>query len=403
MDRRSHPAPTIRVTTPKTVPRAHRTAIVLGAALLLLTTAPAGQAQSQESWAPPAPSDTELDWLKLNSGEWLRGEIERIDDDTVYFDSEELDDLEIDFDDVAEIRSPRTGTYRFEGRTIHTGTMAMKDGRIQIATTGGVQTFDRGELVSMLEGEPTELNYWTFLLGVNFTGVAGNAQQLDLGTNVRLKRRTALTRFQTEYIGSYATTQPAPTTGDQSPLRSTTANSHRVPANFDVFLTRHLFLRVPTFEYYSDAIQNLDNRIGVGAGLGYEILSNKFVTWEVTASAIFQYTDFNPLATSPDSKDAGGALGTTIEVDVTSDVDWDTTYKAQLVTGNNSNQNLVSVLSIEIWGPLDLDTTFTWDWLETPTALPYLVYDPTSAGFVPKPGTPQNSDYRISVGLALDF
>ena len=41
------------------------------------------------------------DWLRLTSGEWLRGKIEYLDRQTLVFDSEELDELKLDWDDVA--------------------------------------------------------------------------------------------------------------------------------------------------------------------------------------------------------------------------------------------------------------------------------------------------------------
>ena len=97
----------------------------------------------------------------MSSGEWLRGSMEQIHDGDVKFDSDDLDDLTLDWGDISEIRSPRRHTYRFEGRRIVTGTMAMKDGVIRIDTGTGVQSFERKLLVAMQEGEPREINYWS--------------------------------------------------------------------------------------------------------------------------------------------------------------------------------------------------------------------------------------------------
>ena len=54
-----------------------------------------------ERWRPPAPDPKSFDWLRLNSGEWLKGEIDRMRDETLYFDSEELDNLKVDWEDIA--------------------------------------------------------------------------------------------------------------------------------------------------------------------------------------------------------------------------------------------------------------------------------------------------------------
>ena len=76
----------------------------------------------------------------------------------------------------------------------------------------------------------------------------------------------------------------------------------------------------------------------------------------------------------------------------TSDIDWDTDFKLAVVPTDldQSNMHLSSVISVELWGPLDLDTTFNWDWVNKPRA--------TAGG-----NTPKSNDLRISVGLGLDF
>ena len=53
-------------------------------------------------------------------------------------------------------------------------------------------------------------------------------------------------------------------------------------------------------------------------------------------------------------------------------------------------RDLESVVSVEVWGPLDLDVTAIWDRIESPPA--------DSAGV-----TPQRNDLRMTVGLGLDF
>lgn len=40
-------------------------------------------------------------WVQLKSGEWLKGEITRMFDDKLYFDSDEFDNVSLDWGDVA--------------------------------------------------------------------------------------------------------------------------------------------------------------------------------------------------------------------------------------------------------------------------------------------------------------
>ena len=57
---------------------------------------------------------------------------------------------------------------------------------------------------------------------------------------------------------------------------------------------------------------------------------------------------------------------------------------------DKTSQNVSSTISFDLWGPLDLDATFQWTWVNQPTA--------DSQG-----NTPEQSDFRISVGFGLDL
>jgi len=342
-----------------------------------------GPAAAEPAWRPPAPSPTSKDWVRMSSGEWLRGTMEQIHDGDVKFDSDDLDDLELDWKEIVEVRSPHRHTYRFEGRKIVTGTMRMKDGVIQIDTGTRVETWKRGQLVAMQEGEPKEINFWSFKAGLGFIARSGNTDQTDLSASFSITRRTALTRFMMDYEGAFSSVN-----GDE------TANSHRFVTGFDVYLTRNLFLQVPVVELYRDPFVNIDLRATPGLGIGYDVLSNKWVTWEVGGGAGYQYTKFVSVqpGEASDSNDIALVASTGVDVDITKDIDWDTDFKLAAVPTDldQSNMHLSSVISVELWGPLDLDTTFNWDWVNKPRE--------TAGGAIPS-----SSDLRISVGLGLDF
>jgi hypothetical protein len=118
----------------------------------------AALAQEAE-WNPPEPSPEQKDWIKLTSGEWLRGNINLYRDDKLFFDSEELDDLEIDWGDIAEIRSPQLLTFTFANKEEVTGTCMMRDGIIKIDTGTEVREYQRSQLMSIIEGRPREINF----------------------------------------------------------------------------------------------------------------------------------------------------------------------------------------------------------------------------------------------------
>ena len=228
-------------------------------ALILLAAQPAwllAEAREEESpaelhseWEPPLPNPTEHDWIQTDTHEWLKGKLKLIQEDTVHFDSDKLDDLEFDWEDVIGLRSARAHTFRFTGRRIVTGTATMHEEKIRIRTDDGVLEFDRSELVAMIPGTGRELDYWSLRLGLGLSGQSGNTSQLSLNALVKLTRETSLTRARLDYTGNVATQQ-----GDLS------ANNHRGTIGLDVFLSRRFFLVVPVVEAFQDEFQNIELR-----------------------------------------------------------------------------------------------------------------------------------------------
>ncbi len=357
--------------------------IALPLVFLALPAAAVGPDSSKELWQPPAPDPTEKDWVRMSSGEWLRGALEQIHDGDVKFDSDDLDDLELDWADIVEIRSPRLHTYRFTGRRIVTGTLLMKDGAFQIGTGSEVLIFERGEFVSMMEGEPKEINFWSSKVSFGLAARSGNTDQADLNAAFRVTRRTALTRLLFDYNGAFSQVD-----GQE------TANSHRFVTSFDVYATRRFFVTIPSFELYRDPFQNIDLRSTPGVGVGYDLFKNGFIDWEIGGGLAYQFTKFVSVQPDEDieSRDVGILFNTRLELDITSDVDWNTDYSfAYLVTdADQSNQHLKSIVEVDIWGPLDFETAFIWDWVNKPRQ--------REDG-----STPESNDFRITVGLGIDL
>ena len=86
---------------------------------------PAVCVAQEGAWNPPAPSSQERDWLHLTSGEWLWGTIELMRDESLEFDSEELDVVTIEWASISEIRSARIMTYVLLDGSMVTGTSTL--------------------------------------------------------------------------------------------------------------------------------------------------------------------------------------------------------------------------------------------------------------------------------------
>jgi hypothetical protein len=356
--------------------------VLLGLALVAGPIAATGGAPPLPPLAGEAPGTREVDWVQVDSGEWVRGELKRVHDEKLSFDSDEFGDVTLDWGDVASLIPARVVTCRLPGRRLVTGTLEMRNGVVRIDTGTEVVEVRRQDVVGILPGKGEELGFWSGSASLGLSARAGNTEQMDLTMRAEVRRQTALTRFKTSYTGEISTVD-----------KDTTANSHRVPATFDVFLTRRFFVTVPGFEYYTDEFQNIQSRFTAGLGLGYEIVDKSWVEWEVGTGAAYQYTAFESVETGDSiAHDAALVASTEFDFDLPRGLEWDNMYKLQLVVTDldKTNHHAESTISFDVWGPLELDVTFIFDRVENPV--------PTAGGDVPK-----SNDYRFTVGLSIEL
>src|SRR5262245_31650058 len=86
-------------------------------AIILSTPGLAAQGQPP-GFTPPTPPPDKFDWIQLKSGEWLKGELISLYDGSLEFDSDELDNLTLDWDDVQQVRTARVMQVRFKDKTL---------------------------------------------------------------------------------------------------------------------------------------------------------------------------------------------------------------------------------------------------------------------------------------------
>jgi hypothetical protein len=336
-------------------------------------------------WAPPRPNATAYDWLQMNSGEWLKGDFLGLRDWRVRFDSDEFDELNLDWENVTSFYLPRPHSYRVEGRILF-GTAELRGSVLRIRTGDEVFEFTKADLDSVARGSGGELDYWSFQLGASLAARDGNTQQLDASGLAVLRRETALTRFKTDYRGIYSKSD-----GDKQ------TNNHRVNSAFDYFITRRTYLTVPFVEYFADEFQNLDARVSPGVSIGYEAVRNSVVEWDVSIGGAYQYTLLSSeVDEARTSHDFAIVARTGLELDITNDIDLDTAYRLQLVATDfgKTSHHTESTLSFEVWGPVDFDVSFIWDRIEEPAG------EEEDDGDI---DTPKKDDFRLLMGLTLDF
>jgi len=340
---------------------------------------------SSKPWLPAA---KEFDWVQLTSGEWLKGEIKSMYNDSLEFDSDKLDLLSIDWEDVKYLKSYRPGNVNIEDREPITGSLQISGDTVTITNGDNVQEFDRLELISLTPAGDNELDLWAikFALGLNIK--SGNTDQVDYTSKLSVKRRTARSRFLLDYIGNISKT------GNNNNDLVETVNNHRINTGLDIYATRYFFYQPAFAEYYRDPFQNIDQRITLGVGVGYTIFDTAMYEWNVNGGPAFVTTKY--LSVQPDQEqrvDAGALVfGTDFDAELTSTLDFIFKYNIQAAKedAGGYTHHMIATFESELTGKLDFDVSLIWDRISQPRK--------DDLGIAPEP-----DDYRLTVGVTYTY
>ena len=324
-----------------------------------------------------------FDWIQLKSGEWLKGKIKSMQDEKLEFDSEELDLHDFKWEDIRTLYSPRVKSVRFDTQGNASGWLIITTNEVRVSSETATNTYPRRELLAITPRGNKELSNWSGKVVAGMSFRSGNTKEVEYNTHATIERRTPSTRLTLDYLGNFSKFN-----GDE------TEDNQRATGNFDYFLSRRLFLRVPFVEYYRDPFQNLDQRLTVGAGVGYDLVHNRRVEWDVSAGPAFQRNWYSSVETNQSStaESAALTLGSRFDWEVNKRIDFILEFRGQFSgreTGNNSLHN-VATLEFEIHKRLNLDISFIWDRIGSPKS--------ESNGT-----TPFTDDFRLTVGLGVDF
>ncbi len=335
------------------------------------------------------PPDARFDWIKIVSGEWLKGELKSLYNFQVEFESDELDTLTFDWDDVKVIRSAGPQAVRYddpeqgEVPLIAFGQLTLIGDTATIGTGENATTIQRQQIVSIAKGTQKERDFWSgeLLLGANVR--SGNTEVADGSVFFRIQRRKAENRFYSDYRANFSRTRGVET-----------QNNHRVNSYFDSFRTRRWYWRIIFFEYFRDRFQNVENQLALGTGAGYDIIRTAKTEWDVSAGIGTLYKEAVSVEAGESRGNTSPALtfGTLFDTELTKRLDYYFKYTGRIVDEANGQyiHNVVTTLSSDITGSLDLDLTLTWDRTEKPP--------PAADG-----STPDQNDYRFTVGISYEF
>jgi putative salt-induced outer membrane protein YdiY len=335
------------------------------------------------SWVPP---EDGYDWVQLKSGEWLKGTVKAMQERDLEFDSEEMDYQTFEWRDIRQLRSGRmlqikliNGENIFGRINVTPSEMTVRG----LAADSPGRTVPRDQIQSFTRAGSHERDYWTGDISLGLSMLGGNTDQTDYNGQGHLQRRTPATRLTIDYIGNLSET------GETETARNT-----RVNGSFDVWMTQHFYLVVPSFEVYADPYQNIARRMIGGVGFGYDIIDRPTLEWNISTGPGYLETKFVSTQVGESQTTSAFALGLSsrFEWDVTKDVELTLEYRGQFTSkeAGETTHHTVSGLSIDLTKRLSVDLSFTWDRITQPK--------PDASGV-----TPERDDYRLVFGLGLEF
>jgi len=355
------------------------------AAAVLLAVASTGRAWAQEddeSWQPDPKPDGKFDWVQMKSGEWLKGEFIAMYDESLEFDSEEFEELELDWDDIRQVRTSRVVNVGLLGKRTATGTLVVDGDRV-VVTGDEVQEFERAEVITITAGVPKEINFWSMKMFFGFDVRSGNSSVRDVTVHANIERRTVRDRHSIDFVGNENTTD-----GERI------SDNQRATAAWDKFMSDRVFLRPVAGEYYRDPFQNIGSRVTVTVGAGYQIMDSTKIEWEISGGPAFQQTWFDNVVPGESDSESTPALvaATTASWDITGWMEFDGEYRFQLVNEESGsyNHHMLASFETDITRLIDFDVSWIWDRIQNPR--------PDSDGTVP-----EQNDFRTTVGLTFDF
>ena len=333
-----------------------------------------------------------FDWVQMVSGEWIKGDMKRMRNDTLEFDSDKLDMLNLDFADISLVHSPQANTYVFDNRISATGPAVITESRIIVQTEEGTKSFPRSELESIVEGQQ-EKDWWSMKLRFGLTLNRGNTDQLTYDVNFNTRREDKLTLLDLNYNSTFGKTN-----GAQN------VNRHLGEGLFQVFLGSRWWVTPAFGQLFNDRFQNIKFRATPAAGAGVHIVDEAKVQWDFQTGIGYQYLNYLDASllaaggTNPQN-DAFVPLYMYWDFDITGDIDLTMSWLTNLVvtTIGNTNHTGRADLSIELTRVLDLDIAFLYLRTEQPGPPP----PPANPG---DPLDPiDKNDYQLVVGISLEL
>jgi len=225
------------------------------------------------------------------NGDRLTGKLTNIHNENVTFNPELMGTITCDISKIESITTDEPVKINFDDETsITTTTISFEDDEVLITglNTGSVLNVSPDEVFSVRKpGEGRAAN-WNGSISAGFTKTDNDEKTTTFNTILQLQRRSPKHRLRMRGI-LFLEEEDDAATGK----RETTEENFNSDARYDYFFKKRWFWSYG-INYKRDIINDLDYRILIGSGPGYQVLdstSNKFDIIAGLAYTKEQYTD----------------------------------------------------------------------------------------------------------------
>lgn len=228
----------------------------------------------------------QADIIETKDGARLIGTIESISDGKIHLSTSYAGKIVLDQSEVVGIQRETPITVRLDSGTTVTGPLAGATGSLSVQGAEGSVTTAPGAIAAAWapgQTDPAILanqRKWAFTAGVNIAGKIGNTEKQDIGLSfdAKLESPQDILRFYASY--DY---------GEADGV--TTDEEYKVGGSYDSFFYEDLGWYVRT-ELEKDEFENIDLRLGSGAGLSYRILNQEKLKLTGRFGASYRYEDY---------------------------------------------------------------------------------------------------------------
>jgi len=211
------------------------------------------------------------DEIYLKNGDRLTGKIESLVDGKLILKSDLAGTITIDFSNIKTLSSSDPiEVHLKDGTVLKEKVASAKDNYFAIEETKllKAQEFEMVSITSINPPIPPKPK-WEGDISAGYSATHGNTNTDSIIASINLRKRTENDR--TQLSGDYVRTrQKDEITGDKEPIE----DWWRIKGIYDYFLTKKFFV-FGNGSYEKDSIAELDRRVILGGGAGYQWIESK--------------------------------------------------------------------------------------------------------------------------------